>query len=121
MTDLPSKDKSLCWLRFLNARAEVIDWFRSEFEYTDEEAAQHLSMDPVQVRLIRERDRRLDVASPETPEEHPTARAFRDLADAHEAQGFSDTIGFSPGALRAFAAQIDGIGAQKTGCSGSET
>ncbi len=44
------------WQRFLDARADVIDWLKKEGD-TDERIAIQLSMDANQVRMIRERDR----------------------------------------------------------------
>jgi hypothetical protein len=76
-----TKPDSLCWLTFLNARATAIDWLQAEFKYGDAEIAAYLSMDPVQVRLIRERDRRLDVQSPAEPEGE-LATKLRELAES---------------------------------------
>lgn len=41
------------WGAFLNARYLAILWMREEMGYDDEEIAYSLSMDAIQVRLIR--------------------------------------------------------------------
>lgn len=41
------------WGRFLIARRAAITWLVAEFNYSDEQIASILSMDPFQVRLIR--------------------------------------------------------------------
>lgn len=56
----------------------------------------------------------------ETRTPHPTAVAFRELADAHEAQGFNDMIAFTPTALRRFADQIDACNAVKSSADSLE-
>ena len=48
------------WEIFLAARANAIDWLRKEFGDTDAEIAGKLSMDTMQVYLIRTRDRDFD-------------------------------------------------------------
>jgi len=42
------------WQIFLEARAKVIMWMKNELKYTDEQISHNLSMDKIQVRLIRE-------------------------------------------------------------------
>ena len=51
------------WGRFLDARADAIDWMRSEQKYSDKEIAWNLSMDEEQVHKIRTRARNLDIAA----------------------------------------------------------
>jgi len=46
-----------CWDLYLSSRADVIDWFHEEFECTDKEIAERLSMDETQVFLVRTRKR----------------------------------------------------------------
>lgn len=41
------------WGRFLNARYWAILWMREEMEYDDQKIAEQLSMDAMQVYLIR--------------------------------------------------------------------
>lgn len=48
------------WEEFLAARCNAIDWLRDEFGHSDEEVAHVLSMTPIQVMLIRTRDRTMD-------------------------------------------------------------
>lgn len=56
--------KGHCWSDFLHHRARVIDWMYAGGvtgkPRDDEQIALALSMDPVQVRLIRTRDRSID-------------------------------------------------------------
>ena len=51
------KSKSLCWARFLSARADVIDWLKEDHKYDDEKISKSLSTDPTQIFLIRTRNR----------------------------------------------------------------
>jgi len=50
------------WAKFLDARADAIDWLKSE-GLSDKEIAQSLSMDERQVNEIHIRDRSLDPVS----------------------------------------------------------
>lgn len=50
------------WSKFLDARADAIDWLKGE-GLSDEEIAKELSMDEEQVSQIRTRDRSLGPAS----------------------------------------------------------
>lgn len=50
------------WAKFLDARADAIDWLKSE-GLSDKEIARELSMNEEQVRQIRTRDRSLGTAS----------------------------------------------------------
>jgi DNA-binding CsgD family transcriptional regulator len=50
------------WEKFLDARADAIDWLKSE-GLSDKEIAQSLSMGERQVNEIRTRDRSLDPVS----------------------------------------------------------
>lgn len=50
------------WSKFLDARADAIDWLKSE-GLSDKEIAKELSMNEEQVNQIRTRDRSLGPAS----------------------------------------------------------
>ena len=41
------------WAQFLYARGQCIVWMKNQFLRSDEEIAQFLSMDEIQVKLIR--------------------------------------------------------------------
>lgn len=62
-TSQPSKERGTPWGNFLDARAKVIDWLYYQnpdmaTHRNDAEIARTLSMDSLQVTLIRTRDER---------------------------------------------------------------
>lgn len=53
MSERHKSDKPHPWGHFLNARWAVILWMREEMGYSDKQISQQLSMDEMQVYLIR--------------------------------------------------------------------